>query len=170
MTQPLYLVGPRGCGKTTTGMALAKAIDFQFVDTDRWLQSHVQMTVAEIVEREGWEGFRAQETSALQAVTAPATVVATGGGIILTVVIYLSAPVSVLVDRLEATPEEGLRPTLTGKPLTEEVQEVLAQRDVLYREAAHYIVDATHKPAQVVEDILEILAQAAPRLQGGVYT
>ena len=86
------------------------------------------------------------------------------------VVIYLSAPVSVLVDRLEATPEEGLRPTLTGKPLTEEVQEVLAQREVLYREAAHYIVDATHKPAQVVEDILEILAQAAPRLQGGVYT
>ena len=181
MTQPLYLVGPRGCGKTTTGMALAKAIDFQFVDTDRWLQSHVQMTVAEIVEREGWEGFRAQETTALQAVTAPATVVATGGGIILTefnrhymrshgVVIYLSAPVSVLVDRLEATPEEGLRPTLTGKPLTEEVQEVLAQRDALYREVAHYIVDATNAPAQVVEDILEILAQAAPRLQGGVYT
>lgn len=61
MTQPLFLVGPRGCGKTTTGMALAKAIDFQFVDTDRWLQSHVQMTVAEIVEREGWEGFRAQK-------------------------------------------------------------------------------------------------------------
>ncbi|MPN20500.1 Shikimate kinase 2 [bioreactor metagenome] len=86
------------------------------------------------------------------------------------VVIYLSAPVSVLVDRLEATPEEGLRPTLTGKPLTEEVQEVLAQRDVLYREAAHYIVDATNAPAQVVEDILGILAQAAPRLQGGVYT
>ncbi len=77
MTQPLFLVGPRGCGKTTTGMALAKAIDFQFVDTDRWLQSHVQMTVAEIVEREGREGFRAQETTALQAVTAPATVVAT---------------------------------------------------------------------------------------------
>ena len=76
----------------------------------------------------------------------------------------------VLVDRLEATPEEGLRPTLTGKPLTEEVQEVLAQRDVLYREAAHYIVDATNPPSQVVEDILGILAQAAPRLQGGVYT
>jgi shikimate kinase len=40
----------------------------------------------------------------------------------------------------------------------------------LYREVAHYIVDATNAPAQVVEDILGILAQAAPRLQGGVYT
>ena len=180
MTQPLYLVGPRGCGKTTTGMALAKAIDFQFVDTDRWLQSHLQMTVAEIVEREGWEGFRAQETTALQAVTAPSTVVATGGGIILTeynrhymrshgMVIYLNAPVSVLVNRLEGAPGEGLRPTLTGKPLTEEVQEVLEQRDTLYREAAHYIVDATNEHSQVVADILVILSQARSRLQGGAY-
>ena len=86
------------------------------------------------------------------------------------VVIYLSAPVSVLVSRLEAAPEEGLRPTLTGKPLTEEVQEVLEQRDVLYREAAHYIVDATNKPSQVVADILGLLSQPASRLQGGVYT
>ena len=138
------------------------------------------MTVAEIVEREGWEGFRAQETTALQAVTAPTTVVATGGGIILTeynrhymrshgMVIYLNAPVSVLVNRLEEAPEEGLRPTLTGKPLTEEVQEVLEQRDALYREAAHYIVDATNEPSQVVADILVILSQARSRLQGGAY-
>ena len=138
------------------------------------------MTVAEIVEREGWEGFRAQETTALQAVTAPSTVVATGGGIILTeynrhymrshgMVIYLNAPVSVLVNRLEEAPEEGLRPTLTGKPLTEEVQEVLEQRDALYREAAHYIVDATNEPSQVVADILVILSQARSRLQGGAY-
>lgn len=181
MTQPLFLVGPRGCGKSTTGLALAKALDYPFVDTDHWLQSHVRMTVAEIVEREGWEGFRAQETTTLEAVTAPSTVIATGGGIILTeynrhymrsrgMVIYLCAPVSVLVNRLEAAPEEGLRPTLTGKPLTEEVREVLEQRDVLYRETAHYIVDATSEPSQVVADILEILSQTASRLQGGVYT
>lgn len=181
MTQPLFLVGPRGCGKTTTGMTLAQATDYQFVDTDQWLQSHVQMTVAEMVEREGWDGFRARETTALEAVTAPSTVVATGGGIILTeynrhymrsngIVFYLCAPVSVLVDRLEAAPEEGLRPTLTDKPLGEEVREVLEQRDALYREAAHYIVDATKNPDQVVGEILAALSQAQLRRQGGVYT
>lgn len=78
MMQPLYLVGPRGCGKTTIGLALAQATGFRFADTDRWLQSHVQMTVADIVEKEGWEGFRARETAALEAVTAPSTVIATG--------------------------------------------------------------------------------------------
>ena len=178
MTQPLYLVGPRGCGKTTVGMALATAIGCRFVDTDQWLQSQVQMTVAEIVEREGWPGFRARETAALAAVTAPSTVIATGGGIILTdynrhfmrdngIVIYLSAPVSTLVHRLEASPEEELRPTLTGKPLSEEV---LQQRDILYREAAHFIIDAANSPDQVISEIQRRLAQRARCRQGGVYT
>ncbi|QMI04287.1 shikimate kinase AroL [Citrobacter sp. RHB25-C09] len=181
MTQPLYLVGPRGCGKTTVGMTLATAMDCQFVDTDQWLQSEANMTVAEIVEREGWSGFRARETAALEAVTAPSTVVATGGGIILTdinrqymrdngTVIYLCAPVSTLVSRLEASPEEELRPALTAKPLVEEVQEVLAQRDLLYREAAHFIIDATHSPDQVISEIRHALAQTALRKPGGVYT
>lgn len=181
MRQPLYLVGPRGCGKTTVGMALATALHCRFVDTDQWLQSGVRMTVAEIVEREGWQGFRARETAALEAVTAPETVVATGGGIILTpwnrhfmrehgTVVYLRAPVSILVNRLAASPEEELRPTLTGKPLGEEVQEVLEQRDALYREAAHYIVDATHSPSQVISEIQHALAQDRQRKQGGVYT
>lgn len=83
MMQPLYLVGPRGCGKTTIGMALAQATGFRFTDTDRWLQSYAQMSVADIVEKEGWEGFRVRETTALEAVSAPSTVVATGGGIVL---------------------------------------------------------------------------------------
>lgn len=170
MTQPLFLIGPRGCGKTTVGMALADSLNRRFVDTDQWLQSQLNMTVAEIVEREEWAGFRARETAALEAVTAPSTVIATGGGIILTefnrhfmqnngIVVYLCAPVSVLVNRLQAVPEEDLRPTLTGKPLSEEVQEVLEERDALYREVAHIIIDATNEPGQVISEIRSALAQ-----------
>ncbi|EPB6541902.1 TPA: shikimate kinase AroL [Escherichia coli] len=170
MTQPLFLIGPRGCGKTTVGMALADSLNRRFVDTDLWLQTQLNMTVAEIVEREEWAGFRARETAALEAVTAPSTVIATGGGIILTefnrhfmqnngIVVYLCAPVSVLVNRLQAAPEEDLRPTLTGKPLSEEVQEVLEERDALYREVAHIIIDATNEPSQVISEIRSALAQ-----------
>src|SRR5699024_11279845 len=84
MTQPLFLIGPRGCGKTTVGMALADSLNRRFVDTDQWLQSQLNMTVAEIVEREEWAGFRARETAALEAVTRPSPVFAPGGAIILT--------------------------------------------------------------------------------------
>lgn len=169
MTQPLFLIGPRGCGKTTVGMALADSLNRRFVDTDQWLQSQLNMTVAEIVEREEWAGFRARETAALEAVTAPSTVIATGGGIILTefnrhfmqnngIVVYLCAPVSVWLTDYHA-PEEDLRPTLTGKPLSEEVQEVLEERDALYREVAHIIIDATNEPSRVISEIRSALAQ-----------
>ncbi|XTZ37506.1 shikimate kinase AroL [Salmonella enterica] len=171
MTLPIFLIGARGCGKTTVGEALAKAQGWQCVDTDRWLQNEAQQTIAAIVEREGWESFRARETAALEAVTEPAKIIATGGGIILSeynrhfmrergVVIYLSAPVSVLAERLEAFPEEGQRPTLTGRPVSEEISEVLALRDALYHEAAHHVVNAAQLPEQVVAEIKAALQLA----------
>ena len=175
MTQPIFLIGPRGCGKTTVGHALARARHFQFSDTDHRLQAHEQRTVAEIVQAEGWARFRELETLSLKAVTLPNTVIATGGGIILAecnrqfmrengVVIYLQASVSALIDRLEAYPKAEQRPTLTGTPVREEVGEVLAQREALYRDAAHHIVDATASPDRVVEQIMTMLcgATAAP--------
>ncbi|MGL5967092.1 MAG: shikimate kinase AroL [Kluyvera sp.] len=169
MTQPIFLIGARGCGKTTIGQALTHACHFRFVDTDLALQQQAGMSVAEIVAAEGWPGFRARETQTLKSVTQPGTVVATGGGIILAaenrafmrqngIVVYLDAPVAILARRLEAFPEAEQRPTLTGKPISEEVAEVLAQRDALYRETAHYIVDASATPDQVVTLILNALS------------
>ncbi|WP_460195357.1 shikimate kinase AroL [Klebsiella variicola] len=171
MTQPIFLIGPRGCGKTTVGHALARARHFQFSDTDHRLQAHEQRTVAEIVQAEGWARFRELETLSLKAVTLPNTVIATGGGIVLAegnrqfmrengVVIYLQASVSALIDRLEAYPKAEQRPTLTGKAVREEVGEVLAQREALYRDAAHHIVDATASPDRVVEQIMTMLCGA----------
>ena len=68
--------------------------------------------------------------------------------------------VSALVGRLEAFPEEGQRPALTARPLNEEVSEVLAERDALYREAAHHIVDASAAPEDVVIQIITALRLA----------
>lgn len=168
MTLPIFLIGPRGCGKTTIGHALARARHYQFTDTDHALQEREQRTVATIVEQEGWARFRELESEALKAAARPETVVATGGGIILAeanrqfmrengVVIYLQVPVSALIERLEAYPKTEQRPTLTGKPVRDEVGEVLAQREALYLATAHHIIDATATPDDVVGHILATL-------------
>ena len=165
ITEPIFLIGARGCGKTTVGQQLAAACQFDFLDTDQVLQQRAGKSIADIVAEEGWPAFRARETQTLLSVASPQTVIATGGGIILAsvnreflrhhgIVIYLKAPVAVLAGRLEAFPEESQRPTLTGKPIAEEVREVLAQRDALYRETAHYVVDAACDPQEVVAQIL----------------
>lgn len=69
MTQPIFLIGPRGCGKTTIGHVLARA--FQFSDTDHRLQAHE--THVEIVQK-GLGTLRELETLSLKAVTLPDTV------------------------------------------------------------------------------------------------
>lgn len=78
MTQTIFMVGARGAGKTTIGNALAQALGYRFIDTDSFMQQTSLLTVAEIVAREGWSGFRRRESLALQTVTSPETVVATG--------------------------------------------------------------------------------------------
>ncbi len=84
MTQPIFLIRPRGCGKTTVGHALWRErgifsspipiIGYRPMSSGRWLRS---------CRRKGWARFRELETLSLKAVTLPNTVIATGGGIVL---------------------------------------------------------------------------------------
>ena len=171
MSLPIYLIGARGCGKTTVGQALACALGYAFSDTDRHLQNATGRTVTDIVAAEGWEGFRQRESQSLHAVTKPGTVIATGGGMVLAPenrefmrehgqVIYLKAEADVLAARLEAYPEQEQRPTLTGRPIAEEMVEVLAARDALYQQTCHVVINAMQQPDKVVESIIAALALA----------
>lgn len=171
MTQTIFMVGARGAGKTTIGNALAQALGYRFIDTDSFMQQTSLLTVAEIVAREGWSGFRRRESLALQTVTSPETVVATGGGAVLSadnrafmrrhgLVIYLRASADILAERLAEEPEDAQRPSLTGKPIVEEMQDVLAVRETMYQDVAHYVIDASRDPQWVVEQIQSLLVDA----------
>ena len=74
-------------------------------------------------------------------------------------VLFLDVPVAELVRRLSRNPLEAQRPSLTGKSLTEEVAEVLAQRLPLYEEA-HHRLDAARPLRDVCAQALALLAQA----------
>ncbi|ATA24984.1 shikimate kinase II [Brenneria goodwinii] len=172
MTQPIFMVGARGCGKTTVGGQLAQALGYDFVDTDLFMQQSSNMTVAEVVEQEGWHGFRRRESQALLEVTTHHRVIATGGGMVLSesnrrfmydngTVIYLRAPAELLARRLENSPQAHQRPTLTGRPIAEEMADVLASREAFYRGAAHHIIDATQEPLAIVANVMRILRLSA---------
>ena len=139
MGHTIYLVGARAAGKTTFGGALARQLGCNYVDTDIHLRETTGETVADIVAREGWDGFRKRESAVLRAVT------------------YLSAPAEVLASRLQANPNAAQRPTLTGKSIAEEVAEVLAAREPLYRETATHILNAAATPKELLAEALAIL-------------
>lgn len=169
-THTIFLVGARASGKTTVGKALAAALGWAFVDTDHLLQAQEQCTVAHMVEQHGWDYFRRKEGEYLRRATSPRIVVATGGGMVLAqdnhrfmreagTVFYLSAPASLLAARLCAHPGHAQRPSLTGQALDQEVEEVLRQRDPLYREAAHHVLDATLLPGEIAAAALACLQE-----------
>ena len=165
----IFLVGARAAGKTSIGLRLAEALAYDFVDTDAWLREKEGLTVAEIVARSGWAGFRELESAALrEAGRGFRRVVATGGGVILAaanrafmrtcgLVLYLSVPPEILATRLAAAPESGQRPSLTGRPAEEEAALVLAERETIYLEVAHQVIPAGLPLERVVADILKCL-------------
>jgi|SRR6056297_391662 len=146
---PIFLIGYRCTGKTSTGKYLADLLNKRFLDTDVVLESTYGTTIARMVARYGWSYFRAKETETLMRLELnDAPVIATGGGIILAeenrtflkkngVVVYLYATASVLTDRIrkdENSTEQ--RPDLTRDSLALETEKMLEIRTPLYQALA----------------------------------
>lgn len=168
MNNTIFLVGARAAGKTTMGKMLANKLAYSFIDTDCHLLETTQKTVAEIVEKEGWEGFRARESQVLVDTTKPNRVIATGGGMVLAdhnrdfmkengIVIFLSAPAATLAARLMKDPNVAQRPSLTGLSIVDEMEKVLADRLPLYHDAAHHVVNVDQDESQILAQILTVL-------------
>lgn len=150
----IYLIGFRCTGKTTLGKMIAQKLGRPFVDLDMVVTDRAGKTVEALVAESGWKAFRRLEKEALLKVShQKGGVVATGGGIILDPenattlresghVIWLTASPELIIKRMQ-TDSDNLeqRPSLTGKGMINEVEEVLKERDPLYRSVAHQVVD-----------------------------
>lgn len=158
----IFLIGPRACGKTSVGRLLADRLGVGFVDTDHAFVESVGMEIAQYVEKHGWDGFRDKETEVLELVAGrSAGVIGCGGGIVLReanrkilkggVTFYLQTAPEELARRLMRDPNEAQRPSLTGKPIVDEVREILAERAPLYEGCADAILSEA-SPEKVVDD------------------
>jgi len=80
-TKNIILIGMPGCGKTTTGAALAEKMNRKFIDTDDIIKKTTGKQVPVIIKKDGEKAFRRLETEALNEVCKQSNlVIATGGG------------------------------------------------------------------------------------------
>jgi len=148
------LIGGRACGKTSVGKALAQALKRPFVDLDEVLVAQAGCSIAELVAAAGWPEFRRREKALVeQYANLTGQVLAPGGGVVLDpenvkdlrkhgLVIWLMADPATLGQRLRADQgSQEFRPSLTGADPVAEMAKVLAEREPLYRAAAHLIID-----------------------------
>lgn len=148
----LVLVGPMGSGKSTLGRALAARLRRPFVDVDARIVADAGRSIAALFDDEGETGFRARETRVLAAALGePAAVIATGGGAVLAeanraamraagVVIYLQVDAATQLARLQY--DQG-RPLLQAPDRAQRLAQLQAQREPLYRAAAHLQFDTS---------------------------
>jgi len=160
----VILFGYRGCGKTTVGKKLAGKLWKDFVDTDDQVRQRFGgMDIASIWEQYGEAGFRQAEVDATRQVLALENhVIALGGGTLMTPAarelvagaqdtkrIYLSCAPATLLERINADGDTAAqRPSLTGDGSANdaglaEIEQVLAQRDPVYRDVADVVFDVT---------------------------
>ena len=77
----ILLIGPPGAGKSTIGVALAKELSMQFVDTDQLIEKETGKSITDIFVVDGEPHFRALEVEALKSVlTLEIAVISLGGG------------------------------------------------------------------------------------------
>ncbi len=169
MAGNVYLVGMMGAGKTTLGRALAQKTGQEFVDTDRILVDRTGVPVATIFEIEGEDGFRRRESAVIAELAARSgCMVATGGGAVLSeenrrlmrasgTVVYLRARLDNLWER---TRYDASRPLLATPDPHATLGSLLEQRDPIYREAAHVVVETSSQSgATLVTRVLAALRQ-----------
>ncbi|HEX4782400.1 MAG TPA: shikimate kinase [Usitatibacter sp.] len=173
MKTNIFLIGMMGAGKTTIGKTLARRLGREFVDSDRLLTERTGVPVATIFEIEGEAAFRRRETAVIAELAAlDGQVVATGGGSVLSgenrramreagTVVYLRARLEHLWER---TRHDSSRPLLATPDPQATLQALLTEREPLYREAAHVIVETGPQATQtIVNRILTALRSHAGR-------
>ena len=164
----LILIGYRATGKTTLARGLAGRLGWSWIDADVEIEQRAGKSIARIFAEDGEGAFRDLEARVVADLCGRRDLVlAAGGGAPLREenrqamrrsgqVVWLTAAPETIFARMSAdATTAGRRPSLTGKPPLEEIVELLARREPIYRETAHHVVDTEGKtPEQLVEEIL----------------
>jgi|SRR5688500_626362 len=169
----IFLIGYRGSGKSTVGRKLADRLWQPFVDTDDLVVKKAGKTIGQIFEQDGEQRFRDLETEAVREVCQlQEHVISLGGGSLMRPenreaikasggkLVYLKCDAAELAKRIAADPQTGeTRPALTGYGGgVEEIEQLLAQREPIYREMKHAELDVTYlTPEDVVVYVVRLL-------------
>ena len=78
----IVLIGMPGCGKSTCGVLLAKALGMDFCDTDLIIQRNEKMSLQDIIISKGNDYFALAEENAVCKSTFTDCVIATGGSVV----------------------------------------------------------------------------------------
>lgn len=168
--QNIVLIGFMGSGKSTVGKRLAKALDWEFIDTDAEVERVTGVKVPDIFRRHGEMRFRSEESLVVKRLSGRRKlIIATGGGTVVNpdnwqalaqsaLIIGLYAPVETILARIGHRHD---RPLLKGS--LAEIEELWQSRQKTYAKA-DLTVDTTEMG---IEEVVEYILGALQGAKGG---
>jgi shikimate kinase len=166
------LIGLPGCGKSTIGRRLARALDVAFLDTDVAIETKTGRTIADVFATDGEREFRRIEEEVVrESLAAHDGVLALGGGAVTTegvrealsghMVIYLEINAA---EGMRRTGGSTVRPLLAGPDRAAKYRALMTDRVPLYRRVASIRVNTNRRnPGAVVRYIVSRLENQEQR-------
>ena len=178
-TMILSLIGYRATGKTTLARLVAARLGWDWIDADTEIERRAGKPISRIFAEQGEPAFRDLEAGVIaELCRRDRLVLAAGGGAVMRpdnrrairaagkVVWLVARPETILVRMTADATTPARRPALSDRPALEEIIQLLAVREPIYRGAADLIVDTEGKlPAELAEEIIEELQIANCKLQ-----
>jgi len=166
----IVLIGFRGTGKSTIGKLLAKRLERNFIDSDKYIESSTGKTIKSIFEESGENGFRKIEADIIAELSkVDNTVISAGGGAVLKEENVRNLQDNGFLVLLEATPEiihnriakdkktTQQRPSLTDKKPLDEIKHLIAKREHAYKNASDYTINTSYVSCEnIVNEIITI--------------
>ena len=169
------LIGLPGSGKSTAGKSLGARLTLPVFDSDTVLERRLGISIREFFELEGEAKFRELEQRALVDLIGQSSgIVSTGGGVVLepenrkilhrsTRSVYLHSTPAQLFKRLR---RDQSRPLLQCDDPLKKLEDLYVERDPLYREVAHLVVQTGEQSISSLVDLivieLESLGSSSP--------
>lgn len=166
LDRPLVLVGLMGAGKSTIGRRLAKALGWNFVDSDEEIEQAAACSISDLFAIHGEAIFRDLEQRVIfRLLESPQLVLATGGGAWMqpalrqrikekALTVWLRADLDTLVHRVE---RRNTRPLLESGDKSAILQRLMDERYPIYAQADLTVQSADGPHDEVVRRVLEAL-------------
>ena len=168
----LYLIGYRGCGKSTVAKILSEMLGWSVVDADEEIETLAGTSISQIFESEQEAGFRRRESLVIESLAKRRqTVIALGGGAVLAEcnreriaesgkAVWLKISAETSWERISGDEKSvSQRPNLTQTGGIEEIEQMLAIRTPIYQSCADLVVEADSRtPSEIAAVIFDYIA------------
>ena len=169
----VILIGMPGCGKSTVGVLLAKALGMRFLDTDVVFQAQQGRKLQEMINEIGIDAFLNMEEACVCGIECDHTVIATGGSVVYGkkamrhlhnngLIVYIRLPYQEIEKRLSNLATRGvtLREGQTLRDLCDE-------RIPLYKAEADVVFDASHEEIeQTTRELADVISDRLRKNNG----